>query len=1121
MQHALRNTVFSVCVLFLFGQVNKAWAQDAVLATGKWYKIGVTQSGIHKLTAADLEKAGVPMAGVNPQNLRLYGNGGAMLPQPNATPRPQDLTENAIFVSGEADAQWNASDYLLFCAQGPHLTQYDRASRQFSHQINLYSDTAFYFLTLGSLPGKRVASSIPVTGATQDIQTYDDYTFHEKDQHSLVQSGREWWGEKLEILTEQTFPFTIPGLVTTQPTRMTASVLAQSANTSQFAVQVNGQAVGSISVGNIGSGLYDIKGATAVQSFSFTPSSTTLDVKLIHQRSSGVGYINWLGIQYKRTLKLYGDQTRFQAIESMDHDKVRYLVQEAGADAEVWEISSFATPVRQSVTGSDTRVFEATGRQWKEFVVFKPTAALRSPVRIQLIENQNIHALSTPQLLIVTHPNFLTQAQQLAAFRNSHDGLQVAVLTTSQIYNEFSSGQQDVTAIRDCIRFLYQKSSALQYVLLIGDASYDYKNRLPNNTNFVPVYESYQSLHPIFSYSSDDYFGFMEEREGAWDETAAGDHTLEIGIGRLPVRNAQEATVAINKLIRYAQTPETLGDWRQQVTFVADDGDGNTHQLDADRLAGMIQDSYPGYQTKKIFLDAFPQTSFANGQISLKAVEAINQSIDRGCLIMNYTGHGSELGWAQEQLLTVSQLRSWHNTYRMPLLVTATCEFGRYDDPEHLSGAELALQNPLGGAIGLLTTTRPVFSSSNYAVNVAFYNSVFMPVNDEMPRLGDIMKKTKNNSLSGSINRNFALLGDPSLRLAYPKKSIVITKINNKVLTSQKDTLRALGHVTLEGEIRDASGVVLSDFNGSVQVTVFDKPRNSTTLGTESVRMNFLEQNTLLFKGMRTVRNGRFVAEWIMPKDITYVLGQGMIRMYAQSITTQGDASGAELVWIGGSEAAPVPDNKSPEVQLYMNDTTFVSGGTTATNPVFLARLNDVSGITLSNAGIGHEITAVLDDSVTVVLTDFYQASTDTYQKGEIRYPFKDLALGLHHIQLYVWDTYNNPVKATLEFTVVKDPLQLSMIQNYPNPVTSETVFTFAHNRGGEELDIKIDIQNMLGQRIHTIHMSGVSSQHISIPWNMSASGSLLPEGMYVYQVRVQYLNETAVGVGKLVVRRE
>jgi hypothetical protein len=801
------------------------------------------------------------------------------------------------------------------------------------------------------------------------ITTFDDYVFHEKEvrnqlasiEPAYTGSGREWYGEHfVDMARSHTMEFNIPGILQNSEIKITSAVMARASAATSFSLKLNDQQVGTHSLPGVSSDRYNFKGINQISNFTIPATFQVSSLKLNYTYDTkgdnrAEGFLNYVGIQVKRQLKLYSNQTVFRSLESLDHPVLEYRLMEAGTGLKVWDITHPLQIKNQVLTLSNGEAsFTASGGILKEYVAFTGNN-FEVPATMQKIPNQDLHSLPAPQLLIITHARFLQQARQLAAFRESHDGLSVAVATPAQIYNEFSSGRQDITAIRDFIRYLYTQKGTLKYVLLLGDASYDYKDRINGNTNFVPIYESRESLHPIFSYSSDDYYGFMDEGEGEWPENTQGDYEMDVAIGRLPVKSVGEAEAVVKKLIRYASDIQTTGNWRNKVCFVADDGDNNTHQLDADRLAVRIARAYSQYNLSKIFLDAFPQVSNANRQAAPEVNKAINQAVEKGHLIINYTGHGGEDGWAEEQILTLAQINSWKNTY-MPLLVTATCEFGRYDDPLHISGAEYALLNPQGGAIGLLTTTRPVFSNTNYALNTAFYSTVFEQKEGQWQRLGDIVKYTKNNSLSGSVNRNFALLGDPSMHLAYPQEEAVVTKINGKEITAQKtDTLKALSTVTVEGQIQlPGTSIPEADFDGMLFISVYDKASTITTLGTErSSRMNFQLQQNLIYEGKARVKNGQFRFSFVVPKDIDYRFDSGKISLYAKAEESLRDAAGAHVLTVGGSLAEVSADITPPSIRLFMNDTTFISGGITGSNTALLAYISDENGINITRTGIG------------------------------------------------------------------------------------------------------------------------------------------------------------------------
>ncbi|WP_299703603.1 type IX secretion system sortase PorU [uncultured Pontibacter sp.] len=1133
-------------------------ATTSVLSSGNWYKIGVINSGIYRIDKALLQTLGINTQQLDPRALQLYGNGGGMLPQPNSASRPDDLVENAIWVSGEADGRFDDADYALFYAQGPHTWQYTGGTQVFQHTQNIYTDTAYYFIRVGAASGARITSRGQEADAGQTITSYNERLYHERDLKNMVYSGREWYGEDFSTFnTSREVSFPVSDLVPGSAVRLTAFLMANSSVESTYTLRMNGHPLGTQTISGRGTFPYHPEGVNSISTYTLgqqtlgQPNELKIGINFsTGSNSTALGFLNYLELNYERQLKLYGDQTSFRSVLSMSNPVSTFRLAGTPATAQVWDVTNPHRPIAQQAqaTGIDL-TFSAPTDLLREFVVFRNNSGLK-PAPLGQVANQDLHSHNLDgrlDMVILTHPRFLPEANRLAAHRRQHSNMEVAVVTTGQVYNEFSSGAQDVTAIRDYMRMLYRRSNKsgddVIYLLLFGDTSYDYKNRLPNNTNFVPVYQSRQSLHPISSYSSEDYYGFLDEEEGEWAENSAGDHLLDIGIGRLPVKTPMEAATVVDKIIAY-DSPEHFGKWRSQVTFVADDGDYNEHQNDAEFLADYLESRHINYNPNKVYLDLYPQEAVANGQRSPKAAAALDKAVEQGSLIVNYTGHGNEVSWAWEQILTTSQINNWRNKDRLTFLLTATCEFGRYDDPRRASGAEQSLLSPLGGAVGLLTTTRPVYSSDNRVLNRNFYRTAFTPINGRMPRLGDVMRLTKNNSLTdsqsgsrGVNNRNFTLLADPSQQLAYPQLQAKITQVNGQ--EAVRDTLGALGKVNMKGIVTGSNGVVQSDFDGNLHITVYEKPVSRRTLGdntperigetgglpgsgSQQVPINLREN--IVYDGQATVKAGAFELGFVVPKDIDYRFGAAKIALYASN--NLHDAMGADTtIVIGGTATGVAADNTPPTIRLYMDDESFVFGGSTGQSPVLLAKLFDENGVNTAGIGSGHEIIAVLDEGTenAIVLNDYYTSDRDAYQSGSIRYPFKDLKEGPHSLKLKAWDTHNNSTEEFLEFIVSKDEkLALSHILNYPNPFSTNTTFRFDHNRAGENLDIHIQVFTVSGKLVKTLQATSYSSKaHISdLTWDgKDEFNDTLARGVYVYRitVRSQYDGASATRYEKLV----
>lgn len=1085
----------------------------AQFATGEWYKIATTQSGIHRIDANFLKKNGIDISKINPQNIQILGNGGKMLPQANATKRPIENQENAIYVEGEADGKFDAQDFILFYAESPTEIKFNTETQSFSHQINYFADTTYYFLNLNaSVKGLRIRNQTEASKG-KTISTFDDFFVHEIEQKNLVNSGREWVGEYFGISTEQSFDIKIDGLVTNSPIKITSSLVGASYFNSDMTLKLNNQSLGKQDLSIIGAGKYDLKGIENIKAYT-TQADGAINQKLTfsfnkNNQSSSGAYLNYFEIQAKRKLQVYEVQTAVRSVESLANETSTFIISSASNTLKIWDISNTLVPenIQFSLIGTEAQFSARTKDNFKKFILFSDKNVFE-PFSFQKISNQNLIALETPNLLIITPKSWKNQAERLAKHRQTYNNLQVAVITTDEVYNEFSSGKPDISAIRDFARYLWQKDKQkLKYLLLFADASFDFKNHNQQPDliieNYIPAYQSRESLHPIYSFSSDDYFGFFEDSEGEWIESRNGDHTLEIGIGRLPVKTPEEAKTVVDKLIYYDTSQKTLGRWRSKLSFVADDGDFNIHQADADKLSSNAFLLNKNLNLNKVYVDAFPLVSVPNGNISPKANKALTKAVEDGSLIVNYNGHGAESGWTEEKILTIADIQSWRNTSNMPLFLTATCEFGRYDNPSVVSGAELAMLSPKGAAIGLLTTTRPVFANTNYLLNDAFYKAFANP----KLRIGDIFRITKNNSLAGEINRNFTLLGDPSMALAYPTDKITLTKINNQKPENQQ--LKALSKVTIEGEVQNYyTSTKRENFNGKIQISVFDKPSMISTLGQKESKMKYEIFQNQIFEGIAEVKNGVFRATFVVPKDINYQLGKGRIHFYAVSADSTTDALGSfNDVMVGGSEANLLTDTQPPKIDL-----------TVKKNNVVSAIISDENGINISQAGIGHEMLLTLNDTLQVIVNQYF-TSTEDYTKGILKYDLGKLPAGRHTIRLKIWDTYNNSTETTFEFIVETSGLEIFEVMNYPNPFANETFFQLKHNRENDDLSIKIELFDALGKKI-MVQESTCYGCDSTLNVGMNIEPQNLKNGIYYYQIGVSSQTDLkqAKSGGKLII---
>lgn len=1094
-------------------RAEKMLITNSVLNSGEWFKIKVNKSGVYQVYYSDLKDLGLS----NPANVRIYGNGGRMLEEINNGSQTTDLQEIPVqFVNG-TDGVFNEGDYFLFYAQGPDTWQWNDKLPAFEHQKHKYTDAITYFIT-SAAGGKQIPLAENPSGAPSHIVTsYDYLDFHESDLNNLISSGREFYGELFSSKSYYDFSFNIPNLVSSEKIKIQAQVAARSGSNSGFQITSSNQTIGSVSIPyvNTSSDLADYANTGKINS-EFTGTIGKTDIRIVFNKNgneSAVGWLDYIRIHARQNLVYNNAQFEFRDIRSVGTGNIaQYSITSNSNQLQIWDITDLNNAKQVSTNFQNNIIsFTASADILRSYIVFDPKAGLLRPQFISENKgktgNQNLHGQQNIDYIIITHPNFIAQASELAEIHRTRDGLNAVVVTTEEVYNEFASGNPDPAAIRNYAKLLYDKAEtpeeAPKYLLLFGDGSYDRKSTSQENTNYVLTYQSVNSLSPVSSYVSDDYFGLLDNDEQI--ETGK----LDIGVGRLPVSTTDEATTVVQKIKDYLDV-KNLGSWRNQLCFIGDDEDNNIHMQQADQLADYVNQNYPSFNINKIYLDAYPQVSTASGQRYPEANKAVYNQLNAGTLIMNYTGHGNEKGLTHEQVISQSEdINRWVNKL-YPLFVTATCEFSRFDDYNYQTGGEDVLLNPNGGGIALLTTTRVVYSGPNFILNQQFYTHVFTKDTNGKPlALGEIMRRTKN-STGNDINKlNFTLLGDPALRLAIPEYSIITDSINSAAL-GENDTIRAYQTVEIKGHIENTPGSVFSGFNGTLTISLFDKTQNVTTLSNDGLQpFSFSAQNSSLFKGQATVKNGYFNASIIVPRDIDYNYGFGKISYYASNDNTDAYGNLKQIV-VGGLFNTAGSDNMGPMVKLYLNDTIFKNGGISNEYPTLLAKVSDDNGINPGGNGIGHDIIAFLDNdpSQRFILNNYFQSDLDNFKSGTVEFQLPRITPGNHTLSFKVWDIFNNSSLAELNFVVLSgNNLSIGKTYNFPNPMEDYTNFFFEHNAQDEKLDATIEIFSLSGRKIrnlqYTIPSGGFTSG--ALEWDgKDENGKKIPQGIYIYQIIIR-----------------
>ena len=1106
----------------------KSYAATSVLSQGNWYKLAVTQTGIYRIEYNDLVSMGINPATLNPAQIGIFGIGGKMLPEANAQFRYDDLPENAIEVTGQADGHFDNGDQILFYAQGPDSWQYNSPKKIWEHTTHLYSDTICYFLTTDQGSGKRIqVKSNSIQAETDVVDSYDYFTRFEENNFNLIKSGRQWFSQVFDVILTRSYSFDVPELATAGEVSVRSVTAAKSINASSFEFTIGGQ---SWTASHLPVSTYDnspvATGNTAYKTLQSVSLPIKIDVRYIRTAPSAAGYLDLLDINARCKLKFVNGQLDFRDSKSFGPGRTAlYHLANAAGKVRLWDVTNpvQAGSVTTSASGNDL-VFKLASDSIRQFVAFDESKYLK-PRFVTKIQNQNLHASAGADLVIIAPQVFMSQAVRLATFHSTANDLNVLVLDPVTIYNEFSSGTTDITAIRDFLKMLYDKAGTVnmpKYLLLFGDGSYDYKDVMPSNTNFVPSWQSPESYDPIKSLVTDDYFGTLDDNEG----TSYAD-IIDIGIGRLPVKTPLEAEQAVDKILHYTiPSGANMGDWRTIITFVADDEDAE-HIEHSEIMANNIETNNPEINLDKIYLDSYIQIATSGGNRYPDVNKAITQRVEKGSLILNYTGHGGETGWAHEQVLTVSEINNWSNFDNLPVFVTATCEFSRFDDPGRVSAGEMVLTNPKGGGIASFTTTRPTYGTPNFELNKKFYQYALSRPGGQRLRMGDIIMNSKRDKGSNENGRKYVLLGDPALQIAFPGLNVVTTFINGQVPGHGSDTLKASKEINIEGMIVDDKGQLVSDFNGTVFPSVFDKALSQKTLANDggSIYSYFLQKN-LLYKGKVNVEGGKFSFTFIVPKDIAYRYDYGKISYYATDGTRDASGENKEIV-VGGSDESGLSENTGPEISLYMNSLSFHDGGITDQNPRLLAVVSDENGINTIGNGIGHDITAVLDGNTAVpyILNDFYESDINTYKSGYIMFPFSMLSPGEHSLTVKVWDVFNNSSESEIHFLVQSSGEFIVLnAYNYPNPFQEYTDIVFEHNQQDVDFTIHAEIYSLSGQLVRVIEQTSAQSGSVSTPvrWDgRNGQGSAVPSGMYIYSLKVSTSNGLNSQIsGKLILHK-
>lgn len=1110
-----------------------SFLNQSVLSDGSdWYKLSNFNSGIYKIDYNFLLSNSIISSPIESNSIHIFSNNNGLLSTVNNNSRPDDLKQQSLYVYDGGDGVFSTGDYILFYLNGSDRINWN--GQNFSHTKHTYSDSGYCFLNINQnrVPNNLDSLNNNLQNYSETITKFKDFEYINDDKLNLLKSGSQWFGDVYDLTNVYTYAFPFNNCVDSSHIKL--RLMSKSNYSSAYFYPSIFNVNRLVSIASTGASYYADVGKIAVDEFNVVNDpDAPFELRLEYSNNgapSSKGYLDYIEVNCIRELRVDNQQFDFYLPASNSLNSFSKInIQNSSSVDMVWDISNLFD-VKNIVFQKtlDSLSFNSSLDTLRHFIAVTGNS-FPYPKFEKNVMNQNLHSFSNVDMIIITPKEFISAAEDLKII-HQYDGLDVIVVTDEEIYNEFSSGLRDATAIKQFLRMLYVKasgnpSSIPKYCLLFGDGSYDNRNILGHNNNKLPIFESSESLSVTNTYASDDYFAILSD--GA---SMQNSDFLNIGVGRLVVNDLVEANEMVQKIRNYVSEDNSnpvetcsnttsnsiYGPWRNKIVMVSDDEDNNAYFNDIEIMSGKIKSNKPTANIIKIHSDAYAQKSTTVGERIPDASAAINQKVQDGALLVNYIGHGGETGWAHEQILTVPTIQNWNNNKAMPVFMTATCEFGRFDDHDRVSAGEYVLLNKDGGGIGLFTTTRLVYALPNEYLNRYFYDTVFDFVDLKPQRLGDIYVGTKNKFAQYSADRNyrkFALLGDPAIRFAIPEYTVKIDSFN-------KDTVRALSEVRVFGHLEDGFGSRLSDFDGKVFLTFYDKESSLQTLGTNpsSDTLQFKMWQNIIYKGKSSVSNGAFNFLFKVPKDIQYNYGLSRMSFYAENGTV--DASGYnDSLIIGGIDTNALLDENGPELDLFLNDENFVSGGISNSNPLLIVSVFDENGINTVGNGIGHDIELVIDNDLSnsVILNNYYEADLDTYKSGKINFELSELSAGEHTLKIKVWDNYNNSSSRELSFIVVEETeIQLKNVLNYPNPFTTQTAFYFEHNQNCNFLDLSIQIYTVSGKVIKRInrrlHNEGFRSD--GIYWDGTDDfGEAIARGVYIYNLSIT--NEAGQKVDK------
>lgn len=1080
------------------------YASTSKLAQGKWAKVEVAETGMQLISNATLKNLGFP----DPDKVNVYGYGGQMLSERLDKSMPDDLpvvpslrTPQGIVFFGNGNVSWKTST---------------NAKRTYEHTLNPYSNKSYYFIS--DIDEERAVApkaSLPANSNLSTITVFTERILHEKELLAPSNTGRELLGEDFRTQTLRTFPFDLPG--NTGAATVTVVFGAKCGNKSLLSISANGtqlpySASDDIAANNNSKSF--LQKITTIKNAGEVGEKLSLAIQYNYSGALFTAALDYIEVEYPRQLKLTDNGLHFYLSPTSASEVV---VDGCSESTIIWDVTDPLSIQNVDYILDGSRATFAMPKGYHEYVAFNPSKISRVATAAGKIQNQDIHGMEAPGMIIICPDVYRSAAQRLVELHAETDGLSVAVLSPEAIYNEFSSGSPEVTAFRKMLKMWYDRAAATgsdytRYCLIMSRPTYDNKLDLPAVKNCgyprVPIWQSKEN-YTENSFSTDDYIGMLADNNSTLNMSSA---KIMVAVGRMPVKSVTEANNAVAKLEKYIKNP-VLGSWRNNVMLIADDQDTGKHLTQAEESYAELISYGNGanFLYDKVYLDAYPLQYTGVGPAYPEAKQHILDKLAEGVIFFDYIGHANPKSWTHENLMIWSDFTGMTNT-NLPFMYAATCEFMRWDADE-TSGAEEMWLNPTAGIIGAICPSRSVYVSANGDQNKYSCRYVFRKDADgNSLRVGDIMINGKNDI--GYDNKlRYGLMGDPAMRLPSPANNVVVDAIGNTALDSAVDfpVIPARGTVKVSGRITDKDGNTLDDFNGTLDIQLYDAEKVIETYGNgeDGKVMLYNDRKTRLFTGRAKVTDGHWETTITMPSEIENNYSPALLSLYASDELRREANGGCEKFYVYGYDTSAPDDDQGPEIsEFYLNSPSFVNGNVVSPSPIVMARFSDPSGINSSESGIGHGMSIALDGKVfydDVVL--HYSPSGDDPTAGSIVYPLSDIQPGEHTLTFTVWDNANNSSSSSLSFNVAAGWLpEISTLSTDVNPASTSVNFIIATDGALGTMDCKVDVYDLGGKLVWsgTAPSMTAGGTRVTLGWDLcDFSGARVGRGIYIYRATV------------------